>query len=231
MFLSIIIPAYNEANIIEETIDKVHKYFVEKKFEFEIIVVDDGSDDDTSLRVKKKEKEFLNVRLFCLPKNLGKGGAVKAGALASKGEWMLFMDADLSSQPEEFDKFSCFLNSHDIVIGSRCLPDSVIKVHQPKFREITGRILNKLFYLTLKLPFADTQCGFKIFHRRTISLFEAQALTRWLFEVEVLYLGLRQNFNIKEVPIVWAHDPITKVKFSDGLRILYDLWKIKQIHS
>jgi len=230
MFLSVVIPAYNEAVIIERTIDTIVAYFAKKNFEFEVIVVDDGSTDETAARAHEASQRIPNVRVIRLSKNQGKGGAVKAGALASRGEWMLFLDADLSTQPMEFEKFVPYLATHDIVIGSRCLPGSVITVHQPWSREILGRLLNKLFRVVSHVPFADTQCGFKLFHQRTKSLFQEQVLTRWLFEVEVLYMAIKQNFRIQEIPISWAHDRHSSVKLSDGLRILYDLWTIRRIH-
>lgn len=231
MFLSIVIPAYNEENTISNTIDELYSYFKKKSFEFEILVVDDGSRDQTVATAESKAHKLPNVRVIRSSRNQGKGGAVKIGALESRGDWQLFLDADLSTQPEEFEKLAPYMNDYDIIIGSRCLPDSVVTIHQPRLREFIGRTLNRAFRIILKLPFADTQCGFKLYHKRTRPLYEAQQLTRWLFEVELLYLALRNNFRVKEAPVRWAHDAASHVKVTDFFDIVRDLYRIKKIHQ
>lgn len=230
MFLSIIIPVYNESRQIEGTLKKVHQFFISKNFDFEIIVVDDGSSDETAGLVLNLAKLLSGVQLIRLPRNIGKGGAVKAGALVARGKWILFLDADLSTAPEEFDKFVSLMPNYDIIIGSRAMVGAVIKVHQSWWRENVGRWLNVILRLWLGLPFRDTQCGFKLFNQKTKPLFSEQRLAGWLFDAELLYLASRQKFKIKEVPIVWSHDPTSTVRLVQTFDILRDLWRIKKLH-
>lgn len=231
MHLSVIVPAYNEEKIIADTISRLSAYFRKKPFEAEIIVVDDGSRDRTVGVADAAAKGHANVRVLRSPKNQGKGGACRIGALAAKGEWRLFLDADLSTLPEEYEKFVPYMGTHEVIIGSRCLPDSVITVRQPFFREIVGRMLNLVFRIVMGLPFADTQCGFKLYHERTRAVFEEQRVTGWMFEVETLFLARKKGFKIKEVPIVWAHDASSSVKLSDFFGIIRDLIKIRKMHG
>src|SRR3989344_403353 len=231
MFLSVVVPAYNEEKVIEKNVHRLFDYFKTKGFEFEILVVDDGSRDNTIAEAEKAAAALPNVRVIRSPKNQGKCGAVKLGALEAKGEWWLFLDADLSTLPEEYEKLVPYTANYDIVIGSRCLPDSIVTIHQPWHREFIGRMLNRIFRLILGLPFADTQCGFKLYNKKTRVIFEEQQVTRWLFEVEDLYLALKKKFTVKEVPIAWAHDDSSSVKLTDFFAIIRDLFRIKKMHS
>ncbi len=231
MLLSVIVPAYNEAEVIAKTINRLNEYFSGAVFEYEIIIVDDGSTDQTAAIVQEKAKQIARLKLLSLPKNIGKGGAVRAGALAAQGEWILFLDADLSTDPSEFEKFKPYLQSYDIVIGSRAIAGAVLKVRQSLLRELTGRFLNLIFRIFLKLPFADTQCGFKLFNARTKILFEQQQLTGWLFDAELLYLALQKKYKVKELPVVWSNDPTSQVKVRHLFSILKDLLRIKSLHA
>jgi dolichyl-phosphate beta-glucosyltransferase len=168
------------------------------------------------------------VRLLSNEKNRGKGFSVRRGVLEAEKEWILFMDADLSTTPEEFEKFLEAMKNHDIVIGSRAAPCAEIKFRQPILRELAGRFFNKIIKLYLGLPFYDTQCGFKCFNKKTKILFERQKLEGWVFDVELLYLANKMGFKVAEVPITWVNDPTSTVKSSDFLKILRDIKRVKR---
>jgi len=226
--VSIIIPAYNEEAAIQNTLLRVINYFSQKGFDFEVLVVDDGSVDRTRELVKEKMAEYGMVRLLSNEKNRGKGFSVRRGALQAEKGWILFMDADLSTTPEEFEKFLDAMKSHDIVIGSRAAPGAEIRIRQPILRELAGRFFNKIIRLYLGLPFYDTQCGFKCFNKKTKILFERQKLEGWVFDVELLYLAKKMGFKVAEVPITWVNDPTSTVKSSDFLKIIRDIKRVKR---
>lgn len=229
--ISVIIPAYNEAEEIKATLDRIVNYFSQKGLNFEVIVVDDGSGDQTKELVKEKMAEYEMVRLLSNGENRGKGFSVRRGALEATGEWILFMDADLSTTPEEFEKFLEPMKNHDIVIGSRAAPGAEIKIRQPILRELAGRFFNKIVRFYLGLPYHDTQCGFKCFNKKAKILFEGQKLEGWVFDVELLYLAKKFGFKVAEAPITWVNDPTSTVKPSDFFSILRDLRTVKKTWS
>lgn len=228
MILSIVIPAYNEEAAIAEAIDRIGRYFKARGFDFEIIIVDDGSSDRTRAVVEGKVAEWPTARLLANEMNRGKGFSVKRGALAATGEWILFLDADLSTQPEEFEKLEAAMRDHDIVIGSRALRSSRITRHQPFLRELGGKFFNKIVRWYMGLPFHDTQCGFKCFNRRTRVLFEKQTNEGWVFDVELLFLAQKMGFRVAEVGVVWTNDPTTTVPAHHIGAFLRDLRRIKK---
>lgn len=232
--ISVIIPAYNEEKTIEQALKKTSDYLEQQKHDYEIIVVDDGSADHT-LEIAKKislpTSTLLSagkIKILENKVNRGKGYAVKRGILEGAKEWILFADADMATPIEELENFLRHSN-YDILIASRALPDSRILTHQSKFRELGGRAIN-LFVRLLFLPgIWDTQCGFKLFRSSAAKkIFPLQTIDRFGFDIEVLYLARKHGFTIKELPVTWSHQPNTKVNpIKDGLRILWDLVKIK----
>lgn len=226
--ISIIIPAYNEREVIGKCLDRVIGYFSKIGQSFEVIVVDDGSKDGTAEIVNKKMKEYSTVRMLQNGVNRGKGFSVRYGALSARGEWILFLDADLSTAPEEFEKFREAMKNNDIVIGSRAAPGAELIVRQPILRELAGRFFNKIIRMYLGLPFYDTQCGFKCFNKKTKILFERQKLEGWVFDVELLYLAKKFGFSAAEVPITWINDPTSTVKSGDFFKILRDIRRVKR---
>lgn len=227
--LSIIIPAYNEARRLRRTLTRIREYFAASPLGtagIEIIVVDDGSTDDTAKIVQDYAREMPYVRLVSNGVNRGKGYSVRHGILEARGRIALFTDADLSAPIEECEKlFAAIAAGDDVAIGSRALDRSLISVHQSRFREVAGMIFNVFVRVLTGLPFQDTQCGFKAFVReRCRIIFEQQRIEGFGFDPEVLFLARRHGLRGAEVPVRWAHDPATKIRmFRDSLQMFGDL--------
>lgn len=228
-YLSIIIPAYNEERRIVSTLQKMMDYLSAKDFAWEIILVDDGSIDRTSEVARGMIKDE-RLTVIKNPVNQGKGYSVKKGVLASNGEVILFSDADLSTDIEELDKMLLWINNgYDIVIGSRALPESIIAVHQPWYRQTMGKIFNLLVRTFILKGFKDTQCGFKCFKRKAaMKVFNLQKFTGFAFDVEILFAAKRLGLKIKELPVKWINSPESKVHLIKGsLYMLLELFKIR----
>lgn len=232
IYLSIIIPAYNEEHRIGDTLKKITAYLSQKPFTAEIIVADDGSTDRT---VKiAEELRIPNLRIVKNITNLGKGAAIKNGVSAARGELILFSDADNSTPIEEVEKLiSAIEEGYDVAIGSRALPDSNIVVHQPFYRETMGRIFNFLVQLLVLKGIKDTQCGFKLFRREVAKkVFSEQQLKGFAFDVEILLLARRAGYCIKEVGITWINSPASRVHpLRDASRMFTDLWRLRRLYG
>ncbi len=228
MELSVIIPAYNEEGRLGQSLTKIASYLDAKKINYEIIVVDDGSQDNTANLVN----EFGNNRIKLLrnSQNMGKGFSVKRGMLAAKKNYVLFSDADLSTPIEELEKFIPFLDGYDILIGSRNLKDSDIRIRQPFLRSKLGRIFPILVKLLLVGGIKDTQCGFKLFRKKAIiPIFSRQTLNNFGFDVEILFIAKKLGFKIKEIPIIWVNSSGSKVRLlRDPLKMFWDIIRIRQ---
>jgi dolichyl-phosphate beta-glucosyltransferase len=229
IFLSVIIPAYNEEARIEKTLRDVDAYLGCQTYSYEILVVNDGSKDHTAEIVKSLQPFIKNLRLLDNLENQGKGAVVKQGMLASQGEIRLFMDADNSTTVNQVEKMLPEFNSgYEVVIGSRRVPGAIIARHQPFIRENIGRIFNLLVRLIAGLPMKDTQAGFKAFSgRASREIFSRQTIRRWAFDVEIIVIARRLGFKIKEVPITWVNDPSSRVKFSGMVKMLFEVIKIR----
>lgn len=199
--LSVIIPAYNEAKRIVPTITSIHHYFSQHGIGGEIIVVDDGSTDATRLAVTG-----LVDRYISLPQNYGKGAAVRKGIFEAKGKDVLLMDADGSAPITALADLMEHRDDADIIIGSRHLSGSIVHVRQSMLRQFISYFGNLFIRLVLRLPYTDTQCGFKLFSREAARVIFSQTLIdRWGFDVEVLKIAQILDYKIVEVPIAW-HD-------------------------
>jgi glycosyltransferase involved in cell wall biosynthesis len=225
--LSIIIPAYNEADRIPRTLRAIQAFLRSRALDAEVIVVDDGSTDATAQIVREFGATFNALRLVQNDGNHGKGFSVRHGMLESKGKYALLTDADLSTPIEECEKLVEALESHGAVaaIGSRALDRSLIGTHQPWYRESAGRFFNRLVRLVSGLSFYDTQCGFKLFLREAARrAFELQRAVGFGFDPEVLFLIQWTGGEVLEVPVKWNNHPATKVRlFRDSTRMLIDL--------
>lgn len=226
MELTIVIPAYNEEKRIKKTLENVLFYLKKKKYEYEIIVVNDGSTDKT----KEVVLEFKNkhIKILDNAENKGKGFSVKQGFLTATKEWILFTDADLSTPIEELDTFFRY-NDYDVIIGSRNMADSLIVVKQPFIRSTLGKIF-PFFVRLLVLPsIYDTQCGFKLFKKETAKKIAAlQTIDGFCFDVEQLVIAKKLGFSVKEVPISWQNDERSKIKIiRDTVQMFCDLMRVR----
>lgn len=232
--LSIVIPAYNEAVRLGNTLLAVVDYLRESWPEAEVIVVDDGSADDTAgiARSIFSDSGTLRTSVISYKSNLGKGRAVRLGLLAARGDVALFSDADLSTPITEALKLvePIMSGQYDVTFGSRALNRKLIGVHQPWRREQGGRVFNLAVRLATGLPFWDTQCGFKAFRMSVCRpLVEAATVDRFGFDVELLYLAFRAGLRLKEVPVRWDHNEGSKISLmSDSFRMLSEVGLIRQ---
>lgn len=227
--LSIIIPSFNEEQRLPGSLEKIEAYLRNRRPNSEVIVVDDGSTDKTAAIAESYKAKIPNLRVLSNGINRGKGFSVRHGSLEAQGNVILFTDADLSSPIEEGEKLLAALATHDVAIGSRAVDRSLIEAHQSVFREFAGIIFNRIVRVILRLPFVDTQCGFKAFRReRCRVIFEQQTIERFGFDPELLYLARRHGLSTVEVPVRWAHSPATKVSMlKDSVQMFLDVFVIR----
>jgi glycosyltransferase involved in cell wall biosynthesis len=227
---SIVIPAYNEGQRITAALDQVLAYVAEAHWQAEIIVVNDGSRDNTAELVRSYAARHPSVRLLENPGNRGKGYSVRHGMREARGDVLLFTDADLSSPIYEATKLFAALDAGaDVAIGSRWLQRELQTERQPFYRQLFGRIYNLLLRLILGLRFKDTQCGFKAFNRHAAQeIFSRQQIERWGFDPELLFLAKRLGLRVAEVPVEWAHDERSKINpLKDGVRMFLEMLTIR----
>ncbi|OGX15624.1 MAG: hypothetical protein A2166_02510 [Omnitrophica WOR_2 bacterium RBG_13_41_10] len=230
IYISVVIPAYNENVRIVKTLEKTLDYFEIHNYLYEIIIIDDASTDVTYNLVDSLSRGHSNIKILRNRKNMGKGFSVKRGVLESRGDYVLFSDADLSTPIEEIEKFFPHFNKgYDIVIGSRALKDSQILLKQPWYRKNMGKIFNLLVRLFIIKGIKDTQCGFKCFRKEVAhKIFSLQRLNGFCFDVEILYIAKSLGYKIKEVPIIWLNCLQSRVAiFNDSICMFFDLFKIK----
>ena len=231
-YLSIIIPAYNEEKRLGPNLKPVLKYLDAHFPDHELIIVDDGSTDNTVQTVSKAIVDEPKAKLIAYKPNRGKGYAVRTGVLASHGDTVLFMDADLSTPLEEIPKIIDLLKNYDIVIGSRGI-SKVVKP-APIHRRLASFIFDQIKYFMVGLRrFKDTQCGFKVFSGSIArQLFAKGQIDRFMFDVEILYQAERRGLRIGEMPVAWADVPGSHVHFFEGVvNMFLDLWRIRSLHS
>ena len=227
--LSIVLPSFNEELRLPTSLGKIARYIRDKRPNTEVLVVDDGSTDRTAAVAESWRDRIPQLRVLSNGSNRGKGFSVRHGSLEARGAIVLFTDADLSAPIEEAEKLFGALESYDVAIGSRAVDRSLIEVHESLFREFAGIVFNKIVRIILRLPFVDTQCGFKAFRReRCQILFEQQTIERFGFDPELLYLARHHGLSIKEVPVRWAHSPATKVSMlRDSVQMFLDVFVIR----
>ena len=228
--VSIVIPAYDESARVGLTLEKVLAYVAGRGWDAEVIVVDDGSRDNTIQIVRSYADRNPRLRLLENPGNRGKGYSVRNGMLHAHGDALLFSDADLSAPIEEAEKlFAALKDGADIAIGSRWLQSDLQTERQSLIRQLFGRVFNLLLRITLGLKFKDTQCGFKLFTRQAAkTIFPLQSIERWGFDPELLYLAKKFNFKVEEVPVAWAHSEGTRINpLRDGAKMFLEMLKIR----
>ena len=224
------LPAYNEEARIGATLDSILAFAAQNGWNAEVIVVNDGSSDQTAELVRQQAIRNPILRLVNNPGNRGKGYSVRNGMLHAQGEILLFSDADLSSPIEEAPKlFAAIKDGADIAIGSRWLKPELQTTRQPLRRQLFGRVFNLALRVILGLEFKDTQCGFKAFNRHAVDVvFPLQKIERWGFDPEILFLAETHDFKVEEVPVKWAHREGGAMNpLRDGLRMVWEMLRIR----
>lgn len=230
IYLSVIVPAYNEGSRIKKTLIDIDKYLKRQNYSYEIIVVDDGSKDKTIEVINTLKPKIINLRLVSNKENKGKGYVVKQGMLEAKGEYRLFTDADNSTSIRQVEKmWPYFKQKYDIVIGSRNTEKAIIAVPQSWLRKLLGNIFNLIVQMICGLwGIWDTQCGFKGFNRKTVeNIFPKLTINGWAFDAEILVLGRKAGYKIKEIPVRWTNDFKTKVRLKGMIKMLFEVFKIR----
>lgn len=229
-YLSVIIPTYNGAEVLPQTLLSVDHYLSGQDYPYEIIVVKDGSTDNTAEIVRSLAGSVKNLRLADNSENQGKGSAIRQGMLLAEGEWRLFMDDDNSTQISEVAKLLSAVSGENnlIAIGSRGLRDSALTPPAPWYRGIAGKFGNLVIQVLLLSGIWDTQCGFKLFSGILAEkIFSKTRLNGWACDLEMLALGKSLGASIKEIPISWADSSVSRIKPMAYLKFLKDLCKIR----
>ena len=244
-YLSVIIPAYNEEKRLPATLEEIDKYLSKQDYEYEIIVVSDGSKDKTAEVAMSYVQKIKNLKIIDNKENHGKGYVVRQAMLEATGDYRLFTDADNSTSIDQVEKMwpyfrketrslseakdSYFESEYDIVIGSRDVEGAVLAVPQSFQR----RMLGDTFNLVVKIVagfwgISDTQCGFKGFTARAVeNIFPKCKIDRWAFDVEILVIAKKMGYKIKEMPVTWVNDPYSKVKLKGMIRMLSEVLQIR----
>jgi glycosyltransferase involved in cell wall biosynthesis len=228
--LSIVIPAYNESARIESTLERVMQCIETEGWDAEVLVVDDGSRDNTPAIITRWMEQYPYLHLIQNPGNRGKGYSVRNGLLQASGEIVMFTDADLSAPMEEAGRLLAALEAGaDVAIGSRWMDRTRQTIHQPLYRQFFGRCFNAITRIVMGLPFKDTQCGFKAFKRPAAQIiFRLQRIERWGFDPEILFIARKLKYKIVEVPVTWGHDERSRMSYlRDGLKMLEEMVSIR----
>jgi dolichyl-phosphate beta-glucosyltransferase len=228
--LSIVIPAYNEESRIAPTVRDIVGYCRMTRRDFELILVDDGSNDRTSAIGRSLGEEFPELRLIRLAANHGKGYAVRTGVINALGGTVLFADADGSTPISEIERLEAALASGaDLAVGSRALRAEGVRVQAKLYRRVIGRTFHRMVEGLADAGVTDTQCGFKLFRAPVAQeLFSRMLMNGFSFDVEVLVMAKRRGYSVAEVPVNWTHQPGSKVRLTrDSLRMALDLFRIR----
>lgn len=223
--LSVVIPAFNEAQRLEPSLRSVLGFLTRRGRPFEVLVVDDGSSDGTAEVAGRFTEQ--GVRVLVQPRNRGKGAALKAGVLASRGAAVLLTDADLSTPIEELAKLEPYLSADgsgaDLVLGSRAVTGADIRQHQPFYREWMGKVFNLLIRLLGVRGVRDTQCGFKLLRGDVARrLFAEMSIEGFAYDVEMIWLARRHGYRLAEVGVIWSNSAASKV---DPLRSSFEMFR------
>jgi glycosyltransferase involved in cell wall biosynthesis len=227
---SIIIPAYNEGERLAVSLEAVLRFIAQERWQAEVLVVNDGSRDNTAAIAAGFCRKDARIHLVENPGNRGKGYSVRNGMTNARGDVLLFTDADLSSPIAECKKLFTALDAGaDVAIGSRWLDPATQTGRQPVYRQLAGRIFNLLLRTILGLRYKDTQCGFKAFTAKAArQIFPRQRIERWGFDPEILFLARKLNLKVAEVSVAWAHDERSKISpFTDGPRMFLEMVRVR----
>jgi dolichyl-phosphate beta-glucosyltransferase len=229
IYLSLVIPVYNETQRLSKGLKYALDYLSKQKYTWEVILVDDGSTDKTYFFAQKISKNISKCKILQHATNLGKGAAIRTGILYAQGKYILFSDIDFSTPITELPKLLKSLKNHQIAIGVRRHKNSRVMVHQKPLRELLGQCFTKLTSLVATPGIVDTTCGFKGY-QNTIAkkLFTKMKIDRWAFDAEVIFLAQKYGYTIDQIPVIWSNDKATKVNmWQDGMRAFFDLLQIR----
>lgn len=229
LFLSIIVPVYNEEKRIEKALIALNSYLPKQKFQTEVIFVDDGSTDNTVKKIKQNKNNFI-FQLMSYSPNKGKGYAIKQGVGKASGDYILFLDADMSTPIDSIDKIIPYAKAQvPVIIGTRKSKGAEIKVPQSPIRQKMGEVYTFLSNLLIGGGITDFTCGFKGFSKESAKkIFSSLQTNRWSYDAEIIFLARRNGFEIVEVPVKWSDDPNSKVVLGkDSLESLLDLLRIR----
>jgi dolichyl-phosphate beta-glucosyltransferase len=232
-YLSVIVPAYKEAERIGRNLLEIEKFLSTKNFDYEILVVIDGSPDNTAEVAGNYKQHVRNLRIIDNKENHGKGYVVRQGLLEAKGKYRVFLDADGSTSITHLDKFLPeFENGFDVVIGSRDIEGAFVQIHQPKYREIMGDMGNWLIRIVLGLwRYPDTQCGFKMLsYKAAEAVASRMVIDRFGFDFELIKLAEDLGFKVKQMPVRWLNEEGSTVGLTGPngfIQVLIDLFKMR----
>jgi dolichyl-phosphate beta-glucosyltransferase len=232
-YLSVIIPAYKEGERIAQNLTECEKYFSDKNYEYEVVIVIDGSPDNTAEIAERFSSRLKNLRVINNPENHGKGYVVRQGLLEARGEYRLFFDADGSTSITHLDSFLPeFENGYGVVMGSRDIAGAHIQVHQAKWKEIFGDTGNWAIRIVLGLwSYPDTQCGFKMLTGEAAEAVASRMVVdRFGFDFELVILAKKLGFKIKQMPVRWMNEEGSTVSLTGPngyFQVLWDLFKTR----
>lgn len=228
--LSVVIPAYKEEKRLLKSLNAIKKYQSDHDLLIETIVVVDGSPDETGETAEQYKISLSNLKVIDRKENKGKGYTVKEGMFQAKGKYILFTDADNSTPFEQVDKLLKYIESYEVVIGSRYCNGGKLAHAQPLVRLIGGRVMNAMIQLLAVRGIKDTQCGFKLFQREAAQeIFKRETFDRFSFDIEILAIARKLGFRTKEVGITWYDDPHSTVNpIKDGIRMIADSWQVRK---
>ncbi len=230
VYLSVIIPAYNEESRLNKTLEEIDAYLKTQSYSYEIMVVNDGSRDNTAQLVEKAKFKIANLKLLNNPKNHGKGFVVKQGMLEALGQYRLFTDADNSVSIDQVEKVWPILKQgYEVVIGSRAIKGAVVSPSQPWLRKLVGKTGNLVIQTVGGLNgIWDSQCGFKCFTADSAqNIFSKTTINRWGFDVESLALAKKLGYQIKEIPVIWKNDFRSNFRLSEIIKTFFEVLQIR----
>lgn len=228
--LSIVVPAFNEEKRIESPLDEVVQYLHSRFEHWELIYSDDGSTDKTLEKLHTLKEKYPEIKIVGVPKNRGKGSAVRIGMSAASGDVILFSDTDFSTPIQETERLFHYLDDgYDVAIGSRGLSDSQVEVHQAWTREMMGKMFNVMLRSLLPIEFMDTQCGFKMFSRKAVDIIlPKMVLESFAFDVEMLIIAQANRLRIAEVPVIWRNVLDSRVHpIRNSMEMIRDVLKVR----
>lgn len=228
--ITIIVPVHNEEDRIQSCIQRLLSYCKEKKWDFELLIVQDNGTDNTSSIVNRFSLSESRIKMLNLPTRLGKGGSIISAALSCDAkEYLTYMDVDLSADPSELERLLPYLRNYDVVLGSRILRGDLPPIERPFYRSLLSNSYSMLFRILFRIPVHDPQCGLKVFRKEIISqLFGEVTVTSFAFDTDLIVRAFAQGLRIIEVPINWTHGPASKIRVLTEIRSmgldLFSIW-------